>query len=91
MCLAEIDSVRRYTKVSPYMEGNVFVFLSICASHESDCRNNPISLKFGTIVYVLCEIRCIVFGVHCPNSTYAGIHKVSQYVKERKEILVSAF
>ena len=45
----------------------VFVFLSVCVWRDYGCRNNPIRLKFATNIYVLYEIRCIVFGVHRPN------------------------
>ena len=49
-------------------------YIPVCVLHDSNCRNHPIFLKFGTNVYELCEIGCIVFGVLSPNSAYTGIH-----------------
>ena len=42
---------------------------------DSGNRNYPIKLKFHTNIYGLCEISCIVFAVHCPNSVCIGIQK----------------
>ena len=47
----------------------------VCILSDSGQRNYPINLKFGTDVYVLCEICCTVFGVHCPNNENKGIIK----------------
>ena len=60
------DTEKYHNALRP-MEGNVFVYLFACASCDSVCRNYSISLKFGTNVYVLCEISFMVFGLHCVN------------------------
>ena len=64
-------SVRSYIGVEKFL---MFVFLSACVSDDGSCRNYPIHLKFGININVLCEVSCIVFGVHCPNSEHIGIH-----------------
>ena len=63
-------SVRPYIGLEKFL---VFVFLSICVSWDNGCRNYPIHLKFNINVYVFSEIRCLNFGVHCPNSAHRGI------------------
>ena len=73
-------SVKSNVKLKKFL---MFVILSVSVSCYNNHRNYPISLKFYTNVYVLREISCIVFGVHCPNSTCTRIHKsISIWSKE---------
>ena len=47
-----------------------YVCIPVCLRwHSRGCRNYPICLKLEINVYVLRKISCIVFGVHCLNST----------------------
>ena len=58
------------------------------------CRsiNYPIRLEFGTDLYVLCEISCIVFTVQCPNSACTGIYQsTSIHYGTWREILTNEF
>ena len=82
------------TSVRPTIEPEdlVFTFLSVCVLRDSGRRNYPIRLKLDTNIYVLCEISCIICGVHCLNSACTGIRKsISIYYDLWRKILVSAF
>ena len=54
-------SVRPYVGLEKFL---VFVFPFVSVWCENGHRNYPTHLKFGTNIYMLCEISCIVFGVH---------------------------
>ena len=65
-------SVRPYIRLEKFL---MFAFLSVCVSRDSDRKNYPIRFKFGTNVYLLYEISCIVFDLYCPNSACTGLCK----------------
>ena len=64
---------------------SVFVFLSVCMWRDSGRRNYPIYMKFCTNIYVLSEINCTVFGVHCLNSACTWTHKSIYTLRLMKE------
>ena len=67
----------RYVELKKFL---LFVFLSVCVRCDSGRRINSVRLKFGTNVYALYKISCIVFGVHCEIVRVQGYTRVSQYV-----------
>ena len=54
---------------------SMYSCLYVCLPHVSGRRNYSICFK-GTNVYLLREISCTVFAVHCPNSACTEIHKI---------------
>ena len=44
--------------------GNVFELLPVCIWWDRGRKNHPICLKFGSNIYTLYEIFCLVFRVH---------------------------
>ena len=85
------DTFRRFMdgdvlfgSVRPYIGlENFFLFLFLSSSTWRDIgnRNYPTHLKIGANVYILCEIRCLVFDVQCSNRACTSIFK---YISMRK-------
>ena len=70
LCLISKTSVRPYIGFKKFL---VSVFLSVC---DVITGAEIISFSWNLAqMFVLRKISCIVFRVHCPNSTYTGIHK----------------
>ena len=69
----------------------VFLFLSVCVWGNSSPRHYPIRLKFLTNVYMLCEISCIVLGVHFLNSACTRIYKNISYMAYGEKIFKISF
>ena len=51
--------------------------MSISLSRDSNRKNYPIRLKFGTNVYILHRISCIVFGAHKASGFYEGNQQIT--------------
>ena len=58
----------------------MFVFLSVYVWPDSGRRKYPILLKFDANIYVLCEIKCRVFGYLAQIAGEQGRTKLSQYI-----------
>ena len=69
--IAKIAGVKECTKLSQYSTAygrKCVCIFPVRMWLDKDDRNFKLCLKFVTNVYVLFEISCIAFGVHCINS-----------------------
>ena len=75
----------------PTLCSNSFWCLYSRLWHDSGRRNYPIRLKFDTNIYMLCEISCTIFGVHCSNRASEEIQKsTSIHYGSWKEIFLKS-
>ena len=64
---------------------------------DNNCINYPINLKFGTDVWLLCEIICVVFWVYCCTflvyieARVREYKKISMHYRLRREMRLFSF